>query len=113
MSPRRSTRFPWLQRSRPSRGPERRPRVGRRAWSRWRTVYAFVIVACTAAALRLAGSHLPGRVPTGATAADSTFVFYILGGSTALGEPYAPRADIGRIAAIDLGGTSAERASTS
>jgi len=46
-----------------------------------------------------------GGAPAGGAADPaSSFTIYLLGGSTALGEPYAPRADLGRIAAHLLGG---------
>lgn len=43
-------------------------------------------------------------------ASPGTFRIVLLGGSTALGEPYAPHADLGRIAALYLGGALEGRA---
>jgi len=49
------------------------------------------------------GGGAPARPPNATAGADS-FTIWVVGGSTALGEPYAPRADLGRIAAHLLGG---------
>jgi tetratricopeptide (TPR) repeat protein len=49
------------------------------------------------------GDSRPGSGGAGVPAGDA-FTIVVLGGSTALGEPYAPRADFGRISALLLGG---------
>ena len=63
----------------------------------------FLLVSGTAAALTMtvAGDHMQPRSHSSRSSA-AVFTLYVLGGSTALGEPYAPQADLGRIASMLL-----------
>ena len=65
----------------------------------------WLVLVGAAVVLGIAGDRVRPQSHSAKPAATTdSFTLYLLGGSTALGEPYAPQTDLGRIASILLGG---------